>query len=208
MEGEESIQKKIYMQLVVFLFGYLRQETGYQEEDKSAQGICCYADEILQQMAACCQKGSSQQFFLLYPPVNQDGQYLLHMTSYSAYLYNPEPHSALSYGTVYLYVLGGKNLIERYMFNQWIDDAMKCGLNRSIKRKREMGDEREYEITWLLDDVFYQGFQILWEDESGNRNINCFRIEGAMLFSKDKLFRMKGLNAVRAENNIFSLKTF
>ena len=79
-------------------------------------------------------------------------------------------------------VLEGQNLIERYIFNQWIDDAMKCGLNQSIKRKRGTGDDREYEITWLLDDVFYQGFQILWEDESGNRNINCFRIEGAMLF--------------------------
>ena len=59
-EGEENIQKKIYMQLVVFLFGYLRQEIGYQEEDKSAQGICCYADEILHQIVSCCQKGSSQ----------------------------------------------------------------------------------------------------------------------------------------------------
>ena len=105
-------------------------------------------------------------------------------------------------------VFGGKNLIERYMFNQWIDDAMKCGLNRSIKRKREMGDEREYEITWLLDDVFYQGFQILWEDESGNRNINCFRIEGAMLFSKDKLLRMKGLNAVRDYIDMQNMKSY
>ena len=94
-------------------------------------------------------------------------------------------------------VLGGQNLIERYIFKQWIDDSMKCGLNQSITRKRGTGDDRVYEITWLLDDVFYQGFQILWEDESGNRNINYFRIEGAMLLSKDKLIRIKGLNAVR-----------
>ena len=105
-------------------------------------------------------------------------------------------------------VLGGKNLIERYMFNQWIDDAMKCGLNRSIKRKRKMEDDREYEITWLLDDVFYQGFQILWEDKSGNRNINCFRIEGAMLFSKDKMLRMKGLNAVRDYIDMQNMKSY
>lgn len=105
-------------------------------------------------------------------------------------------------------VLEGQNLIERYIFNQWIDDAMKCGLNQSIKRKRGTGDDREYEITWLLDDVFYQGFQILWEDESGNRNINCFRIEGAMLFSKDKLLRMKGLNAVRDYIDIQNVKSY
>lgn len=105
-------------------------------------------------------------------------------------------------------VLGGKKLIERYIFNQWIDDAMKCGLNRSIKRKRKMEDDREYEITWLLDDVFYQAFQIIWEDESGNRNINCFRIEGAMLFSKDKLLRMKGLNAVRDYIDMQNMKSY
>ena len=105
-------------------------------------------------------------------------------------------------------VLEGRNLIERYVFNQWIDDAMKCGLNKTIKRKRAMEDVREYEITWLLDDVFYQGFQILWEDESKNRNISCFMIEGAMLFSKDKLLRMKGLNAVRDYIDIQNMKSY
>lgn len=88
-EGEESIQKKIYMQLVVFLFGYLRQETGYQEEDKSAQGICCYADEILQQMAACCQKGSSQytleEIYSYLNSINRDYGYLNQYKNKSIY---------------------------------------------------------------------------------------------------------------------------
>ena len=79
-EGKESIQKKIYMQLVVFLFGYLRQEIGYQEEEKSAQGICCYADEILQQIVMCCQKGSSQytleEIFSYLNSINKDYGYL------------------------------------------------------------------------------------------------------------------------------------
>ena len=88
-EGEESIQKKIYMQLVVFLFGYLRQETGYQEEDKSAQGICCYADEILQQMVACCQKGSSQytleEIYSYLNSINRDYGYLNQYKNKSIY---------------------------------------------------------------------------------------------------------------------------
>ena len=88
-EGEESIQKKIYMQLVVLLFGYLRQEIGYQEEVKSAQGICCYADEILQQMVACCQKGNSQytleEIFSYLNSINRDYGYFNQNRSKSIY---------------------------------------------------------------------------------------------------------------------------
>ena len=105
-------------------------------------------------------------------------------------------------------VLGGMNLVEHHVFNQWVDDAMKFGLNQSIKRKRKQGEDREYEITWIMDDVFYQGFRILWRGESGKQNINYFRIEGAMLFSEDKLLRKKALNAVRDYIDLQNMKSY
>lgn len=94
-------------------------------------------------------------------------------------------------------ILGGKEIIERKVFNQWLEEAMKSGLNQGLRRKKHKDSQQEYEIIWIVDDLLSQGYQIQWRENDGSTKRIYFRMEGAMLLCDDKILRMKGLYALK-----------
>lgn len=88
--------------------------------------------------------------------------------------------------------LGEKDFILREHFNQWLEDAMKQGIDCSIIRANET-TKREYTITFIVNELFHQGFKIEYIDDARNKRIHYFRIDQAMLFCQDALLRTKGL---------------
>ena len=94
--------------------------------------------------------------------------------------------------------LGEKDFILREHFNQWLEDAMKQGIDCSIIRTNET-TKREYTITFIVNELFHQGFKIEYIDDARNKRIHYFRIDQAMLLCQDALLRTKGL---------FSLSSF
>lgn len=88
--------------------------------------------------------------------------------------------------------LGEKDFILREHFNQWLEDAMKQGIDCSIIRTNET-TKREYTITFIVNELFHQGFKIEYFDDARNKRIHYFRIDQAMLLCQDALLRTKGL---------------
>ncbi len=88
--------------------------------------------------------------------------------------------------------LGEKDFILREHFNQWLEDAMKQGIDCSIIRTNET-TKREYTITFIVNELFHQGFKIEYIDDARNKRIHYFRIDQAMLLCQDALLRTKGL---------------
>lgn len=88
--------------------------------------------------------------------------------------------------------LGEKDFILREHFNQWLEDAMKQGIDCSIIRTNET-TKREYTITFIVNELFHQGFRIEYIDDARNKRIYYFRIDQAMLLCQDALLRTKGL---------------
>lgn len=88
--------------------------------------------------------------------------------------------------------LGEKDFILREYFYQWLEDAMKQGIDCSIIRTNE-ATKREYAITFIVNALFHQGFKIEYIDDNGNKKIHYFRIDQAMLLCRDVLLRTKGL---------------
>lgn len=105
-------------------------------------------------------------------------------------------------------VLGGKDIVERAMFNQWLEDSMKFSLGQSIRRKKSKDSRKEYEITWIVDDLLNQGYQIQWKEDDGNTNCIYYRIEGMMLFCDDEILRMKGLYALKDYVDVSNMKKY
>lgn len=89
--------------------------------------------------------------------------------------------------------LGEKNFVLRKHFNQWIEDAMEQGLNNSIIKMNERVG-KEYTITFIVNELFHQGFKIEYLDDNGKKRIHYFRIDQAMLLSKDMMLRIEGLS--------------
>lgn len=94
----------------------------------------------------------------------------------------------------YVY-LGEKEFITLKDFNQWIEDAMKHGINCSIIRTDEI-TKRKYTITLIVNELFHQGFKLEYIDNTKNKRIHYFRIDKAMLCSQETLLRTKGLLAL------------
>lgn len=105
-------------------------------------------------------------------------------------------------------ILDGKEIIERGMFYQWLEESMKCGLNQSIRRKKSKESEKEFEITWIVDDLLSQGYQIRWEEKDGTMKSLYYRMEGTMLLCDDKILRMKGLYALKEYVNDGNMKAY
>lgn len=74
--------------------------------------------------------------------------------------------------------LGEKDFILREHFNQWLEDAMKQGIDCSIIRTNET-TKREYTITFIVNELFHQGFRIEYIDDARNKRIYYFRIDQA-----------------------------
>lgn len=91
--------------------------------------------------------------------------------------------------------LGEKDFIPRKDFYQWIEDAMKRGIRDSVIRIKD-STEKEYIITFLVNELFHQGFKIEYSDENGNKKSYYVRIDHAMLLCQDVLLRTKGLLAL------------
>ena len=91
--------------------------------------------------------------------------------------------------------LGEKDFILREQFNRWLEDAMKQEIGCSIIRKNET-TKREYTITFIINELFHQGFKIEYIDDTRNKRIHYFRIDQAMLLCQDVLLRTKGLFAL------------
>lgn len=94
----------------------------------------------------------------------------------------------------YVY-LGEKEFITLNDFNQWLDDAMKHGINCSIIRTNAI-TKRNYTITFIVNELFHQGFKLEYIDNTKNKRIHYFRIDKAMLCSQETLLRTKGLLAL------------
>ena len=69
---------------------------------------------------------------------------------------------------------------------------MKQGIDCSIIRTNET-TKREYTITFIVNELFHQGFRIEYIDDARNKRIYYFRIDQAMLLCQDALLRTKGL---------------
>lgn len=105
-------------------------------------------------------------------------------------------------------ILGGKEIIERGMFNQWLEECMKSGLNQSIRRKKRPDSQKEYEITWIVNDSLSQGYQIRWRENDGTEKCIYFRMEGTMLLCDDKILRRKGLYTLKEYVNESNMKAY
>lgn len=85
-----------------------------------------------------------------------------------------------------------RDMIRRETFSRWIEDSMRAGTGQNIKRKN---GEKEFELTWLMDDVLTQGFRI--RCGSGTEEETLYiRLEGAKLFCADGQLRAKGFYAL------------
>lgn len=91
----------------------------------------------------------------------------------------------------YVY-LGEKEFITLKDFNKWLEDAIKHGINCSIIRTDEI-TKRNYTITFIVNELFHQGFKLEYIDNTKNKRIHYFRIDKAMLCSQETLLRTKGL---------------
>ena len=96
----------------------------------------------------------------------------------------------------YVY-LGKSEIVPRTDFNQWLDYAIKHGLGNAVKVTAESSD-KVYEVTFVINELFHQGFKIKYIDENGNTQIKYFRIDNAMLCSTDIVLRTKGLLALES----------
>lgn len=91
----------------------------------------------------------------------------------------------------YVY-LGEKEFITLKDFNKWLEDAIKHGINCSIIRTDEI-TKRNYTITFIVNELFHQGFKLEYIDNTKNKRIHYFRIDKAMLCSQETLLRTKEL---------------
>lgn len=60
-----------------------------------------------------------------------------------------------------------------------MEDAMKQGIDCSIIRTNET-TKREYTITFIVNELFHQGFKIEYIDDARNKRIHYFRIDQAI----------------------------
>ena len=78
----------------------------------------------------------------------------------------------------------------RKSFNQWIEDVMKQEVGSSI----ETGNEtKKYRITFVSSELFYQLFKIEVFEKNSNKKEKYFKIDQALLSSRDESIRKKGL---------------
>lgn len=78
----------------------------------------------------------------------------------------------------------------RKSFNQWIEDVMKQEVGSSI----ETGNEtKKYRITFVSSELFYQLFKIEVFEKNSNKEEKYFKIDQALLSSRDESIRKKGL---------------
>lgn len=93
------------------------------------------------------------------------------------------------------FCLGEKEFIPLKYFYQWLDEAMKHGINCSIIRTDET-TKRDYKITFIANVLFRQAFKIEYIDDTKNKRIHYFKMDQAMLCCQDTLLRTKGLLAL------------
>lgn len=91
-------------------------------------------------------------------------------------------------------LLDHHHLIERSVFFDWLEAAMMRGMNHTVQITYR---KEKYEITWLTDDMFMQGFKICWKDSDNQEKAVYYKVEGALLECGDKLLRMKGFSSIR-----------
>ncbi len=90
-------------------------------------------------------------------------------------------------------LLDRSGLVEKHTFFKWLEQAIQQGLNQSITVEKS---EVRYTITWVADEGIMQGFFFEWTDAQSEKHQLCYKVEGALLMSKDKVLRRKGLYAL------------